>query len=399
FKFPNGTIALNDQTIYTNINSENYPDANGYELVFSVSDELGQSNTTTISFGIDNHEIGISFSLNATSINQGDFLLADWTLTIAGAPLTNQTLVLGGAIFPYQQVFTSPTDTITDYVLTGGQTATMAQDDLVFTLYVKDAAGNLNSAGEAFSLIDNIKPTTYFISPANDSSLSETITIEVYAYDASGIDTSKFDIYFYSLDGDGYWYLYQQSIEGDAIYIADENKWYLEFNSYVLQDHNYTMIAQVYDIAGNGQSTVLDFVVIDNNILTIYGASAINGRGGFFFRTRGILSFYVSNLVPDDVTITKIIMNWQSSGDIDFVYDVYDDTIDQYWLPGDEGPYFEDLNYTIAAAQGGIVISNTVDHHLTIRFNYGNRPEGDIFTFSFYIIEYAAWETIVINNV
>jgi len=133
--------------------------------------------------------------------------------------------------------------------------------------------------------------------------------------------------------------------------------------------------------------------------LTIYGASAINGRGGFFFRTRGILSFYVSNLVPDDVTITKIIMNWQSSGDIDFVYDVYDDTIDQYWLPGDEGPYFEDLNYTIAAAQGGIVISNTVDHHLTIRFNYGNRPEGDIFTFSFYIIEYAAWETIVINNV
>jgi len=399
FKFPNGTVALDDQTLTDPaIDSTLYPDDSGYSIDFSVSDQLGQSELETITFGIDNQEIGITFSLNDSSINQGEFINADWSFTAAGAPLVNQTLVLGGNIFPFQQMFTSSVDTITDYTLTGAQTAIMAEDDLVFTLYIKDAAGNLNSAGEAFSLIDNIDPLTYFISPENDTVLSETFIIEVFASDASGIDTSRFDIYFYSLDDD-YWYLYQQSVEQDAVFIVAENKWYLEFNSYILPDHNYTIVAQVYDIAGNGATSVLDFVVIDNEILEIYGAVATNGRGGFFFRRRGVLSFYIASLVPADITITNITMNWQSDGQITEVNNVYDDTVDLYWLSSGGGPYTEDTIYDIAAAQGGVVISSALDHHITISFDYGDRPEGKIFTFSFYVAEFAAWETIVIDNV
>ncbi|MCG3217027.1 MAG: hypothetical protein KAS63_09910 [Candidatus Heimdallarchaeota archaeon] len=397
FKFPNGTVALDDQNIINNINSEDYVDATGYEIEFSVSDQLGQSETVTQTFGIDNEEIGIAFSLNSSSINQGEFLLADWSFTVAGAPLINQTLVLGGAIYPYQQVFTSSVDTVTEYTLTGAQTATMAGDDLVFTLYIKDGAGNLNSAGEAFSLVDNIIPTTYFISPVNESALSATFDIEVYASDASGIDTSRFDLYFYSLDDD-YWYLYQQSVEQDAVYIVNEEKWSLEFNSFILPDHNYTIVAQVYDISGNGATSVLELVTIDNEILDIYGAVATNGRGGFF-RRRGVLAFYIESLVPVDITITNITLNWAASGQINEVYDIYDDTGAIYWLSSGGGPYIEDTIYDIAAAQGGIVLTGALDHHITIRFDYGDRPEGKVFTFGFYIEEYGTWETIIIDNV
>ena len=400
FRFPNGTVALDDQTLTDPaIDSTDYEDASGYEIEFSVSDQLGQSETEIITFGIDNEEIGITFTLNDTSINQGEFINADWSFTAAGAPLINQTLVLGGNIFPYQQVFTSSVDTITDYTLTGAQTSVMAEDELIFTLYIKDAAGNLNQAGEQFDLNDVIKPHVRFLSPANESHLSETFIIEVEAIDASGIDTSIFNVKFTDLDGDDYTYLYQQSVEQDAVFIAAENKWYLEFNSYILPDHNYTITATVFDLAGNANSSYLELVVIDNDILEIYGAVATNGRGGFFFRRRGELSFYIASLVPGDITITNITMNWQSDGQITDVYDVYDDTVDLYWLSSGSGPYAEDTIYDIAAAQGGVTINSALDHHITIRFDYGDRPEGKVFTFSFYVKEFSAWETIVIDDV
>ena len=370
------------------------------KLIVYVNDSLGQSSTIRRTFGIDNDDIGITFGVNSSIINPGDFLSASWSLTINGAQLINQTLVLGGDIFPYQQVFTSTEPTTTEYILTGSQTLQMAEDDLVFTLYVKDEAGNLNSAGEAFSLVDNIAPTTYFITPLNESSESGMILLEVYATDPSGIDTTRFDVYFMSLTT-SFNYLYQQSVSGEATYIENQNKWVLYFNSYVLPDDTYSIIAQVYDLSsnGNGASAVVDIVDIDNDVLDIYGAAAIDGRGGFF-RRRGVLAFYVRSLVPTgSMTIETIKFSWGGNSRVDFVWDVHDDTISQYWVDG--AAHAEDEEMPVAALQNGVNITATLDHHLTIQFDYGDKPTGVDFIVSFYISSaiFTGWEVFVIDSV
>ncbi len=402
FLLPDDTVVLADQAITHNIDSTLYPDEDLYKIDFYVEDSLGQSSTIRRTFGIDNDYIGITFGVNSSSINPGDFLSASWTFTIDGADLINQTLVLGGNIFPYQQVFTSTEATVTEYILTGAETLQMAEDDLVFTLFVKDEAGNLNSAGDTFSLIDNTAPIAYFISPENDTSKSDTILIEVYASDPSGIDTNRFDVYFFSFSS-SFTYLYQQSVQGEATYIANQNKWVLYFNSFVLPDDNYSIVAQVYDLSssGNGASAVVDIVEVDNDVMKLYGATATDGRGGFFFRRRGILSFNLQCLVPDYLTLKQITVNWEGSSRITEIDSVYDDSTAQYWLDSGSGPYVEDTTYNIAQSQGGVNITATLDHHITIQFDYGDKPTGITFTISIYISSpiFTGWETFVIDSV
>ncbi len=401
FLLPDDSVVLNDQAITTNIDSTLYLDANDYKIDFYVNDSLGQSSTIRRTFGIDNDDIGITFGVNSSIINPGDFLSASWTLTIVGAELVNQTLVLGGDVFPYQQVFTSTEPTVTEYILTGSQTLQMAEDDLVFTLYVKDAAGNLNSAGDTFSLIDNIAPITYFITPENDTSESGTILLEVYASDPSGIDTTRFDVYFFSLTT-SFNYLYQQSVQGEATFIVNQNKWVLYFSSYVLPDDNYSIVAQVYDLSsnGNGNSAVVDIIEIDNDVIDVYGAAAVDGRGGFFFKRRGVLSFYVRSLVPSEtLTIETIKLSWGGNNRVTHVWDVYDDTISQYWVEG--AVHAEDAEMPVAAIQGGVNITATLDHHLTIQFDFGDKPTNVAFIVSFYISSsiFTGWESFVIDSV
>ena len=402
FLLPDNTVVLNDQAITHNIDSTLYPDDDNYKIDFYVNDSLGQSLTIRRIFGIDNDGIGITFGVNSSIINPGDFLSASWSLTIVGAELVNQTLVLGGNVLPYQQVFTSTSPTTTEYILTGSQTLQMAEDDLVFTLYVKDEAGNLNSAGDAFSLVDNVAPITYFISPENDTSESETILIEVYASDPSGIDTDRFDVYFFSYSS-SFTYLYQQSVSGEATYVVNQNKWILYFNSFVLPDDNYSIVAQVYDLSssGNGASAVIDIVEVDNDVIKFYGATATDGRGGFFFRRRGVLSFNIQCLIPDYLTLEQIKISWEGSNRITEVSTVYDDSIAQYWLDFAGGPYTEDTTYNIAQAQGGVNITAALDHHITIQFDYGDKPTGVTFTISIYISSptYTGWEIFVIDSV
>ncbi|MCG3254904.1 MAG: hypothetical protein KAU62_02365 [Candidatus Heimdallarchaeota archaeon] len=404
FSLPDQTLILDDVPLATNIDSELYADDTGYKIIFSVEDSLNQSSEITNIFNIDNHAIGISLSLNASSIIQGEAIEASWIFTdTTGAPLINQTLVLSGDIYGSETLFTSITDAVTDYTISGAETNATAEDDFTFTLYVKDAVGNLNSAGESFNLVDVFGPTTYFISPANDTDGAEEILIEVYADDASGIDTSRFDIYFFSLSS-AYYYLYQQSVSQEANYNIYEKKWVLEFNSFVLPDDNYTLVAQVYDSASNnnGNSAVLDLVEVDNDVTGIYGATATDGRGGFFFRRRGLLSFYVESLIPSTVlTIEKMKINWESSNRIDLMYTVYDDTFAQYWLDSAGGPYSEDTEYNVAPLQGGINITDAIDHHITIQFDYGDKPTTVTFTISLYIVSVAftGWETYVIDTV
>ncbi len=402
FLEPDDSVILSDQAITHNIDSTLYLDAKYYKIDFYVNDSLDQSFTIRRIFGIDNDDIGITFGVNSSIINPGDFLSASWSFTIDGAPLINQTLVLGGDVLPYQQVFTSTEPTVTEYILTGSQTLQMAEDDLVFTLFVKDEAGNLNSAGDAFSLIDNIAPTTYFISPENDTSESDTILIEIYASDPSGIDTNRFDVYFFSYSS-SFTYLYQQSVSGEATYIVNQNKWVLYFNSFVLPDDNYSVVAQVYDLSssGNGASAVIDILEVDNDVLKLYGATATDGRGGFFFRRRGVLSFNIQCLVPDYLTLEQVTINWEGSNRVTLIDSIYDDSIAQFWLDSAGGPYAEDTTYNIAQAQGGVNITASLDHHITIQFDYGDKPTGVTFTISIFISSpiFTGWETFVIDSV
>jgi hypothetical protein len=400
FALPGGTVVLDNQTIADNIDSTLYADQDDYEITFYVSDALGQSAEVTRTFGIDNEEVDVTLSLNESLINPGDFLGVSWIFGIAGAQLTNQTLVMSGDVYGYETVFTSVSDATTAYVLTGPKTATMAEDELAFTIYVKDEAGNTNSHGQEFSLIDNVAPVTYFISPANDTFLSEYITLEVYAEDASGIDTTRFDVYFFSYSS-SYYYLYQHSVEGTAVFIANQNKWVLEFNTFLLPDDNYSLIAQVYDLssAGNGASATVDIIEVDNEVLNIYGAAAVDGRGGFFFRRRGYLTFYLQSMVPSILTITQMKITWYGSGQIDFIYEIYDDTIEQFWLPDSAGPINDDEQFPVAQAAGGVNITSALDHHLTVTFDYADRPEGETFGISIYISQLAAWELIIIDSV
>ncbi len=397
FVLPDETVVLQNQAITSHIDSTAYPDDIGYKMIFSVNDSLGQSKEVTQTFGIDNVGVGVDLSLSDSIIYPGDSLTASWSLDYAGSPLINQTLVLSGTVFGYDQVFTSTEATVTEYILQGTQTLYMAEDELTFTLYVKDAAGNTNISGELFNLIDNIDPNTYFISPANESDLSGYFVIEVFADDASGIDTNRFDVYFFANSSE-YYYFYQQSVEHLATYVVHQKKWVLYFNSYILPDDNFSIVAQVYDlsIAGNGNTTSI-VANVDNDVINVFGATAIDGRGGFFFRRRGVLSFYLKNLVPYTITISEIMINWGGNSRIDWVYSIYDDTLNQYWL--EAGNYDEDIAYPVAAVQGGINITDELDHHLTIQFNYGDKPTGVDFIISFYIDQLGSWETVYITEV
>ncbi|NPD87436.1 MAG: hypothetical protein HGN29_01850 [Asgard group archaeon] len=397
FALPSGTVVLENQTIATNIDSTLYVDQDNYEIIFYVSDALGQNSQVTRTFGIDNEEIDVNLSLSESVINPGDSLDVSWSLGIAGAQLINQTLVMSGDVYGYESVFTSISDATTDYELTSAKTATMAEDELAFTIYVKDEAGNLNSHGQAFSLIDNLMPNTYFITPENNTFLSEYVTLEVFASDASGIDTSRFDIYFISLSS-SFYYLYQHSVEGDAVFIENQEKWVLEFNTFLLPDDNYSISAQVYDLsfAGNGNSTGPLIAEVDNEVFRIYGAAAIDGGGGFFWQRRGYLSFYLQSMVPITLNVTQMKIGWGGNSRIDFVYSIFDDVKEEFWLS--EGSAIGD-DEQFPVNPGVDPISNLLDIHLTIAFDYRDRPSSVDFTISLYIEQFSAWEVLIINSV
>ncbi len=407
FILPDLTLELDDEPLATNIDSTKYLDDTDYQIVFSVYDELNQTVEKTSTFNIDNKAIGVDLSLNATIINQGQAINASWIFSdiIGGAPLVNQTLVLSGDDYGSDSVFTSSNEVTTSFVLTGEGTLLMAEDDFTFTIYVKDAVGNLNSAGKAFSLIDVLAPSSYIISPANDSEaiLSETIDIVVYADDASGIDTTRFDIYFFSLTS-SFSYLYQESVHHEATYDIYDKTWTLEFSSFVLPDDNYTLITQVYDLSdnANGNSSILPRIQIDNDVLSVYGATVTDGRNGWFIfpGVRGLMSFNIRSQVPSvPLTISKFKIDWGGSNRIDELFTVYDDTIAQYWLSEAGGPYLEDVEYDVASAQGGVNITDILDHHITLQFDFGDRPTNVFFTISLYVesTAYTGWEIFYFN--
>jgi hypothetical protein len=208
-----------------------------------------------------------------------------------------------------------------------------------------------------------------------------------------------FDVVFFNYDTEVYYY-YFQSVEGEATFIASQNKWVLYYNSFGLPDGNYSIDTQVYDLAStpNSAPSTIDIVEIDNDVINIYGAAAIDGRGGFF-RRRGILSFYIKSLVPTVLTIETIKISWGGNNRIDLVWSVYDNTVSQSWVDG--AAHTEDEEMPVAALQNGVNITSDLDHHLTIQFDYGDKPTGVDFIISFEIVSaiFTGWEIFVIDSV
>ena len=132
-----------------------------------------------------------------------------------------------------------------------------------------------------------------------------------------------------------------------------------------------------------------DFVASSTNLPQCY----------LYEKGRGYITFYIGSNVPSvPLTIKKVKFNWQGNNRIDEVDRVYDDTIDQYWLDSGGGPYLEDVEYDVVSAQGGVNITDVIDHHLTLSLDYGDRPTNTIFTVSFYIESsaFTGWEVFVL---
>ena len=386
------TILLNDQPLAYNIDSATYTDDIGYAIEFYVNDSLGQSSVIKNTFNIDNNALGVTLSLNGSSLNQGEALEVSWVWDdLDGAQLVNQTLVLSGDEYGAESLFTATTTAVTDYLITGAVTATMAEDDFTVTLYVKDQVGNLNSSGEAFSLIDLLDPISYVITPANESvDLGGILRIEVYADDPSGIDTSNFDIYFFSQTSDFY-YIYQQSIEGLANYNAAEKKWVLDFNSYILPDDDYMMVTTVYDQASVINSKTVNIILsIDNDVISVTGAVGI--RGIF---SRSSLSFFITNLLPDEITITQVYIDWTPDNRADYIHDMRDNTDGQVWLSSSGSPYAEESAIPVNGGIG-VTLPSNVAHKITILFDYLDRVDRADFEIRFYVDELSSWETVFI---
>ena len=194
------------------------------------------------------------------------------------------------------------------------------------------------------------------------------------------------------------WYINRN--EGLAEYRASQNKWVLEFNSYLLPDDNYSITTYVYDLAStpNSASATIDIVEIDNVVLHLYGAAATDGRGGFFFRRRGLLSFYLESMVPTTLTLTQMKIGWGGNSRIDWIYSIYDDVTEQFWLS--EGSNIgDDVQFAISIATGGVNISSALGHHLTVSFDDGDRPTTVDFTISIYIEQLSTWEVFIVDNV
>ncbi len=386
------TILLNDQPLAYNIDSAGYTDDTGYAIEFYVNDSLGQSSVIKNTFNIDNNALGVTLSLNGSSLNQGEALEVSWVWDdLDGAQLVNQTLVLSGDEYGAESLFTATTTAVTDYLITSAETATMAEDDFTVTLYVKDEVGNLNSSGKAFSLIDLLDPISYVITPANESvDLGGILRIEVYADDPSGIDTTNFDIYFFSQTSDFY-YIYQQSLEGLANYNAAEKKWVLDFNSYILPDDDYMMVTTVYDQSSAINSkTVYIILSIDNDVISVTGAVAIRG-----FFSRSSLSFFITNLLPDPITITQVYIDWTPDNRADYIHEMRDNTDGQIWLSSASSPYAQESAIPVNGGIG-VTLPSNVAHKITILFDYFDRVDFADFEIRFYISEFSSWETIYI---
>ncbi len=400
--YPNGTSVAGYRDVLHTVNIDTnvtaIPDDHGYILSFFTSDVLGSLTRTNITINVDNYYPTVALQLNGSSFNQNEGIDIAWTVTgideIAGdSPLISQILTLTATGYDGKTLYSDDGSTalegvqISPYDLPGSETLYLHENTYTITIYVKDSAGNTKANGKDFDLVDDIHPETYFVTPANnDTALSDIVLFEIYAKDTSGIDTQTIYLTFLSTTG-GTDYPFTIS---DLSCYYDENNfmWIIYFSTYLVENDNYYVKVDVFDTAGNG-NTSKHYNDVDNTFLGINHiiADEIDGPGGY-----ALLSFDLTNKANSSIKVITISFSW-TYDKISFIHTVYDFT--DTWLAS-PGPYNKDIGYPVNNGDGIIIEPGDLSYkRLNIGFTMS--PGGKIFDAGkitvMFNIENIGWET------
>ncbi len=400
FTASNGTT-LENQPITQSVDTTKWFDADGYEMIFFVTDYLGQIAEVTRTFGVDNNPITTtSFELNNTDIEQGDALELTWAFfekPYGGAPLINQTLLLSSQeINYYHIVLSSNTNETTNYVLTETTTAEMKEATYTFTLYTTDEARNIYQIGRQFNIDDVTGPNVTIIQPQENQTLSGKVEIIFEVIDPSGIYLDSLILRFFDTQAQVFnFFLSNEDFE--ASFDQQNNRITVSFNTFNLNNDYYLLTIIIRDDSSNMNAGSDNVVIeIENKMLSLFSPSATDGTPGWwiFPGAPGYLQFFLTNDRLDPLTITRIRFNWFDDPQIGHIHKI-EDNIGTVWLAG--GTYLQNdiedqgVYYTVSPGTGGVVMEGGSQRELIIEFNENARTELKEFFFEFYVNELDTW--------
>lgn len=390
---PNDTLLLDDQSLSTTIDTtshENYTDSFGYTFVFNVIDGLGQTASANKTIGIDNSNPSIDIlqlnSSESLTINQGNQVDIDWTISNTGSDISNVTLILTKTDY-FDQLFTASDNTTSTYTISSTYTSSLVDGDYTVTLYAKDEAGNTAQSGRTLTVVDNIPPDVRINDPTNGTTIEGAYEFLVYADDVSGIDTSEFKLRFVDAETPStVYYTFKQSDHGGATYSTTNKEWSVIIDTTMdeLPNAYMTLSAIVWDNAGNSNTTSLN-ITIDNRLINVGSFYHIDGSGGGVFLT-------LSNLGSNQISITKLKVTWTSNVDGNNGVAFENGTawaVDQISDPG----YGKGVEQTITYDAGTLSVAASESISLRYVFrkqrgassNYDTTVTSGTYTFYFYI--------------
>ncbi len=392
--FPNGTSVNNYEdvphtvNIYTDV--PEIPDDDGYLISFYVSDYLNSDLVwKNITINVDNKDPGLDLQINGTQFNNGDFIDIEWTITdISGdnSPLIREVISLTGTVYEGATLLLSDGSTVVDgvpqnIVLNYDDTNNLAEDTLTVTVSITDAANNDNSMGKSFDIIDSIKPEIEILSPINETTVSGIISFEIYAYDATGIDTNSLIILFFDTATSTTQYVFMQSATPTAVYDPNTNIWTLDFDTANLPNTELYVDAQISDLAVPPNANLSSIVITSDNSVLSAESFLVGARDQY-------LQFNLRNHLPSAVTITNVTVTW-TSAKIDGVKQIIR-------LPGivlavEVDPGFTPSG-TIIPLNGGTGTTISAQNIISLQFYFycdkKDKVEAGIYTFVFYIEGY-----------
>ncbi len=362
------------------------PDDDGYLISFYVSDYLGADLVwKNITINIDNKDPGLDLQINGTQFNNGDFIDIEWTITdISGdnSPLIYEVISLTGTVFEGETLLLSDGSTVVDgvpqnIVLDHDYTINLAEDTLTVTVSITDSADNDNSMGKSFDIIDTTKPEVEILSPINETTVTGTITFEIFASDESGIDTNDLNILFFDTATFTLQYAFMQSATPTAVYDPNTNIWTLDFDTANLPNTEIYVEAQVFDLAGTPNANTSSIVITsDNSVLS--AESFLTGGGNTY------LQFSLRNNLLTDITITNVTVTW-STGQIDGVREII--RLPGITLASEVDPGFTPSGVVIPLNGGtGTIIS--AENVIALQFYFysnNNKLKAGTYTFTFFI--------------
>ncbi len=390
FYFPNGTLDENksDQPLSSTIDTIEYDNIDGYVIVFKVNDSLGQFNSKNRTIGIDNSDPIIeSLQLNSSeslTINQGEAVEIEWSISNTGSDISNVTVVLSGTDY-FDQLFTASDNTTTTYILSSTYTSALLHGDYTVTLYTRDEAGNTAESGRTLTVTDIIPPDVRIDDPVNGTTIDGSYEFTVYADDISGIDTSQFRLRFVDAESPStVYYTFKQSVEGTASYSTTSNEWSVIIDTTTLENAYMKLTAVVWDNAGNSNTTSVN-ITVDNSIISVGSFYHVDGEGGGIFLT-------LSNQGTTEISVTKVKVDWTSTVD-GYICVAFENGTDYAVDPVANPGYGKNVEVSITYDAGTLPVAASESISLRYEFkkqkgaspNYDSTVTSGIYTFYFYI--------------